>query len=198
MENFAYFTRTHIRSDFWKRSKKAFKGRLSLDEAARTLSNKFPYLNLKGLKDISPKITLTIHLSDITDTRRLNIFNIESSMDKARSGNIMFMENRDRSSFNCHSLYPELPPSIKGAGATLFTMIILRANSYADRELKITSVNDHSIYMAAKMGTFDPKFIGCNGENRGDAILKVPRLTDPELNAVEWYWKFVLKVKRPV
>lgn len=176
----------------WRAPKHVNTRGMSLDSVARELSVRFPFLNLKGLARVRGlNITIETFRNLAEDGGKAYEFHVRHWEQEDESGRVLFLKGYPNSDLRCPSIYPHLPRD-KNLGVTLFTMILLRGNTYADSTVWISRVNALSIKMANKMLGFDAKLLPRADELHRDVTLKVPRLKPKEVSAVEWYWRRIL------
>jgi len=177
---------------FWFRPQKASIRGLDMQIVSNALLPRFPFLNLAGLAHVKGLALKMDRWKTPHDPGLFaHDFMVYHKEHEDQSGKILFFKKKGIADLLCTSIYPDLP-RVGNLGVTLFTLMLLRGNTFAGKITRISRVNVHSIKMAKKMQGFDPRIDPWPDELHTDCVLKVPRLTPKQVSAVEWYWRRIL------
>lgn len=163
---------------------------MSFKKAENRLSRRFPFLNLRGLAEVD-HLSVKLSVETPKDDMTRYTFNISFMDCGTKRGSIAFEDSMGQ--LSCLALYPNLPQN-GSLGRTIFALLILKEGSLAGRELRMDYANPYSLNMALKMDGFAPKCLSSWGKGSHEVSLMVPRLTEREASAVEWYCRNILRI----
>ncbi len=164
----------------------------SLDSVAQ-LFKKFIYLNLEGLADLKNlAVCIESEKSEKEDNLTYHDFIITYVEDEQRiDGNITLQENSKTKEITIANIFPNLPQK-RNLGITMFWLVLVRGNILAGQNIKISAPNLYARGMLGKMSEFSPRIETDRVDLKRIIFMTVPRLTDEQVQAVEWLWQNVL------
>ncbi|MEE8637804.1 MAG: hypothetical protein V3T21_02050 [Candidatus Margulisiibacteriota bacterium] len=171
-----------------------------MDSATRVISGRFPSFNLQGLaalEQISARIVSKPNPGGWPSVWHTVNFKY------AREGKIvetdfMLSESLDSENVTFDGLYPDLPRR-QGLGGTIFGLMIIRGNTFAGKEIELTSIRPNSRQMLGRMQReFRISVRGDWSSESDNAYITPPELSLEELAAVEWYWTEALHCPAPI